>query len=236
MEILYSHPDYFAVHKPAGYFVHPPEISPYPVPRSKICIYVLKEHFGFPVFPVHRLDAPTSGVLLFANSRHATRELSALFRNQQIQKTYLAIARGWTESEGIINHPLEFDDGSTLEAETHYKTLKQIELPYSVGKKYTTTRYSLVQVTPQTGRWHQIRRHFDRIAHPLIGDIDHGDTYHNRFFRDTLQLPGLFLLARELSFVCPFEKRQIHIQAPLDERWLKALEFFNTSPEQLELP
>lgn len=230
MEILYSHPDYFAINKPAGFFVHPPEISPYPVPPSKICIYVLQDQLGHKVFPVHRIDSPTSGVLLFANSKDSTRKLSHLFMNKKMNKTYLAVTRGWTEPEGVITHPLEFDDGSVMEAETRYKTLAQIELPYPVGKKYQTSRYSLVFVNPVTGRWHQIRRHFDRIAHPLIGDIDHGDTYHNRFFRDTLKLSGLCLLAQEISFICPFEGNEVSIKAPLDERWKNLYKLFKLNP------
>lgn len=220
MEIIYQDEHLFAVDKPAGYFVHPPELSPYPVPKEKICLYHLRKMMKQDVFPVHRLDAPTSGVLLFSMTKAGAREMGHLFMNREIGKTYHAVVRGVVEEAGSINIPLEVDeDGTTAECETLYRRLAMVELPFAVGKKYATTRYSYVEATPTTGRWHQIRRHFDRIAHPLIGDIEHGDTYHNRFFRDQLNLPGLCLRATELRFKHPWTEEPIHIKAPKNERW-----------------
>lgn len=230
MEILYKDDFFFAIHKPAGFFVHPPELSPYPVPREKICLYSLRELFKQEVFPVHRLDAPTSGVVLFALNKPATRDLSRLFMERRISKSYLAVARGHTEPEGKIDLPLEIAGFTDLqESTTLYKTLKTIELPFAVGKKYPTSRYSLVEVNPVTGRWHQIRRHFDRIAHPLLGDIEHGDSHHNRFFRDQLEIRGLCLKAQSLSFVHPWTEENLTITAPSCDKWEKIFQLFNHS-------
>jgi tRNA pseudouridine65 synthase len=116
-----------------------------------------------------------------------------------------------------------------IDAVTHYRTLKHLELPVSVGKKYPTARYSWVEVQPHTGRWHQIRRHFDQIAHPLLGDVEHGDSHHNRFFRDDLKIPGLCLRATELQFVHPWSQENLRIQAPASDAWTQIHQLFDKS-------
>lgn len=231
LEILHRDENYFAINKPAGFFVHPPELSPYPVPKEKICLYHLRKMFRQDVFPVHRLDAPTSGIVLFAMSRDSARELNRLFAERLMKKTYHAVVRGFVENEGRIDLPLEVDEGRTLaESLTLYKKLAEIELPYPVGKKYPTSRYSLVEVNPVTGRWHQIRRHFDRIAHPLLGDIEHGDSHHNRFFRDTLNIRGLCLKASRLEMTDPWRGELVRIEAPACERWQAIHTLFSHQP------
>ena len=228
MNILYQDDYIFAVDKPAGHFVHPPEFSPYPVPKEKICLYQLRKLMKQDVYPAHRLDAPTTGVLLWARSREGARELGRLFMDREVQKTYYAVVRGYLDAEGTIDMPLEVDeDGTTAESVTTYKTLAQVELPFAVGKKYPTSRYSLMEVRPVTGRWHQIRRHFDRIAHPLLGDIEHGDSHHNRFFRDELHIKGLCLRAARLQFTHPWNGESLDIRAPQDEKWAKIQDLFN---------
>ncbi|WII71473.1 pseudouridine synthase [Bdellovibrio sp. 22V] len=222
MNILFEDEHFFAIDKPAGFFVHPPELSPYPVPKEKICLYLLKKMMKQDVFPVHRLDAPTSGVLLWAKSRNATRELSRLFMERQMHKTYQAVVRGFTDNTGSIDIPLEVEgEMEPVAAKTEYKTLQTLELPFAVGKKYPTSRYSLVEVHPVTGRWHQIRRHFDRIAHPLLGDIEHGDSHHNRFFRDHLDIKGLCLKATSVEMQHPWTGEVLKIEAPSCEKWEK---------------
>lgn len=228
MNILFEDQYFFAIDKPAGFFVHPPELSKYPVPKEKICLHVLKKSMRHDVFPAHRLDAPTSGVVLFAKSRDYVRELNFLFSERKIKKTYHAVTRGFVEEQGSIEIPLEiagFDD--LQESKTTYTRLATIELPFAVGKKYSSSRYSLVEVNPETGRWHQIRRHFDRIAHPLLGDIEHGDSHHNRFFRDDLKISGLCLKATELSLVHPWSGEELKISAPVCPKWQQIYDLFN---------
>ena len=220
MNLVYKDPYFFAIDKPEGVFVHPPEASPYPVPREKIALFRLQALFGCSVYPVHRLDAATSGLVLFAFSKSATRELSALFASREIKKTYAAVARGFVDEVGKIDLPLEIKGFETpIDATTHYRRLRTIELPYAIGKRHPTARYSLVEVNPHTGRWHQIRRHFDRIAHPLLGDIEHGDSHHNRFFRDTIGIKGLCLRAKSLEFVHPWTREQVRINADTNQKW-----------------
>jgi len=232
MQIIYQDEHFFVIDKPAGLFVHPPERSKYPTPPEKICLYALREKFQQEVFPVHRLDAPTSGLVIFAFNKDATRELSKLFADREMQKTYHAFVRGFTEAEGSIELPLSIAGFTEpIDAITGYQTLKHLELPVAVGKKYPTSRYSWVEVRPVTGRWHQIRRHFDQIAHPLIGDIEHGDSYHNRFFRDELKISGLCLRATQLEFTHPWSKTPIQIQAPTCEKWQKIQQLFTSTDD-----
>ncbi|MGZ3768114.1 MAG: pseudouridine synthase [Bdellovibrio sp.] len=230
LKILFQDEHFFAIDKPSGFFVHPPELSPYPVPKEKICIHVLKKIMGQDVFPVHRLDAPTSGVILFTTSSRATRELSRLFMERKLRKTYHAVVRGWLDDHGSIQLPLEAGKEKNLvEAVTIFKTVKQIEVAFPVGKKYPTARYSLLEINPVTGRWHQIRRHFDRIAHPLLGDIEHGDSHHNRFFRDNLNIRGLCLKASAIELEHPWTGEQLKIESPLCEKWERIYSLFNNS-------
>lgn len=227
MEILHLSERYFAIDKPEGHFVHPPERSPYPVDPAKICLHTLREKFGGPVFPVHRLDAATSGIVLFARDRDATRALSVLFADRKVEKVYRAVVRGYVAAEGVIDLPLEIAGFEKLmEAETRYRSQALREFPQAVGR-YPTARYSLVEVRPTTGRWHQIRRHFDRIAHPLLGDVEHGDSHHNRFFRDELRIRGLCLRAEALAFDDPWSGELVEIRAPVNEKWKRIGELFS---------
>jgi tRNA pseudouridine65 synthase len=164
------------------------------------------------VYPVHRLDKPTSGVLLFALSPSAARVISAAFADGRVQKSYLAVVRGCPPEEGVIDHPLvEEPDGIEGGAEearvprpalTEYRRLATAELSHAVGR-YPTSRYSLVEICPRTGRRHQIRRHFKHIFHPLVGDTKYGEGRHNRFFRENYGCHRLLLAAVGLTFPHP---------------------------------
>lgn len=231
MEILYRDEHFIAVNKPSGYHVHPHEDPQHRVSRDLICLYIVRKLAGQYVFPVHRLDAGTSGVLLFALSSVAAREMSKLFIERQTEKLYHAVVRGYVKPEADIEIPLELDStGEKVEARTSYKRLATVELPIAVGKKFPTARYSLVEVRPHTGRYHQIRRHFNRVSHPLLGDAVHGDSHHNRFFRNNLQISGLCLHASSLGFKHPFSQEHIRISAPVAEKWNKIHALFQYMP------
>jgi tRNA pseudouridine65 synthase len=171
------------------------------------------------VYAIHRLDRPTSGVLLFGLSSDAGSSMSQLFETRRVTKRYLAVVRGWLQPEGVIDYPLADEPDRPLRpAITRHRTLDQVELPFAVGR-YSSSRYSLVDATPETGRFHQIRRHFHHIVHPLIGDTTHGEGRHNRFFRDAYGVNRLLLHARSLAFTHPVTGEDLRIQAPLDAQW-----------------
>lgn len=215
IDILYQDENLVAIDKPSGYHVHPHESEQYKISRDLICLYLLRNKMKKWVYPVHRLDVSTSGVLLFALNPEAASKICDLFARQQTKKTYKAVVRGHPLNEGIITHDLKSDSsGDMLAAQTVYKCLAKIELPFSVEKKHASSRYSLIEVKPLTGRFHQIRRHFNRISHPLIGDSSHGDSRHNIIFREKLEIPGLCLRAESLEFTHPWTQEQLKITAP----------------------
>ena len=161
-------------------------------------LQLLRDQIGAMVFPAHRLDRKTSGVLLFAKSRLLNNELQALFREQKFHKYYVAIVRGFIPEKGIIDYPLRVDD-KVQEAQTAYQLLKQYEIDLPFGK-FNSSRYSLVGLRPQTGRFHQLRKHMAHLRHPIIGDRPHGCNKQNRLWKDQFEMTTMMLHAKRLEF------------------------------------
>lgn len=217
--------------KPAQMYVHPPERKHIALRVGRnTCIHWLEDSHNLRAFPIHRLDYATEGLVIFGLHREAASLLNAHMREQKINKYYDVIVRGWLKApEGQIDLPLELDStGDLVEAVTLYKTHAQIELPFSVNSKFQTTRYSWLDIKLMTGRWHQIRRHMNRIAHPTIGDREHGDSHHNRFFRDQLKIDGLCLRAKRLEFNHPRTEAPLQFLAPETERWRNLKTLFSS--------
>ncbi len=209
LTILYHDEHYVAIDKPAGMLVHRTRIAE----EAEYAMQRLRDQLGQHVFVVHRLDRPTSGVLLFALSSDAAREMCAVFESRQVKKRYLAVVRGWTDAEGVIDYALrEEKDKEAQQALTRYRRLATVELDIPVGR-YPQARYSLVEVMPETGRMHQIRKHFAHIFHPLMGDTTYGEGRHNRLFRDHFGSERLLLMATELGFIHPYSKASVTIRS-----------------------
>ena len=231
LDILYRDEWLVAINKPAGLLVHRSMIDKH---ETRFALQMLRDQIGQHVFPVHRLDKPTSGVLLFALNPETAKKMSDIFAEREAEKEYLAVVRGYTEEEGIIDYPLkeELDkksdrkaqqDKEAQEAVTEYRRLGTVELPYPVGR-YNTARYSLLSIKPKTGRKHQIRRHMKHIFHPIIGDTTHGDGKQNAFFRDHFNCHRLLLAAASLSFPHPKTVEHIVIRAPLEDSFSEVIE------------
>src|SRR5690554_1054083 len=223
LDIVYCDEFLIAINKPSGLLVHRSAVDRH---ETQFALQMLRDQIGQHVYPVHRLDKPTSGVLLFALSSACAQLTGELFTQKLVQKTYVAVVRGHAPAEGVIDHPLkEIHDKTTdkkaqkdkpaQDALTHFKCLAQIELPIAVDR-YPQSRYSLVCCQPQTGRKHQIRRHLKHINHPIIGDAKHGKGNHNRFFQQHFNLHRLLLAATELQLPHPYTGNPLHICAPLD--------------------
>lgn len=169
---------------------------------TEFAIQILRNQLGRKVYPVHRIDRKTSGILVFALNEDANRYYQGVFMNRDVYKVYHAIVRGYTDAEGEIDYPLENETGKKQDAVTRYKTLKHTEIRVE-GSKWGTERYSLVEVYPETGRMHQIRKHFKHIFHPIIGDRPHGCNKQNRLFLEKWNLNVMLLHSRYLKINQP---------------------------------
>lgn len=222
LTVLYRDDFLIAIDKPSGLLVHRSEIDRR---ETRFAVQLLRDQIGQQVFPVHRLDRGTSGVLLFALDAATARLLNEQFAARQPGKTYLAVVRGHPQDSGDIDHPItrqpderEYVHGDAqLNAQpafTRYRTLARCELPFAVDR-YPHSRYALVELQPETGRRHQLRRHLKHIAHPIIGDATHGKGVHNRFFQQQFNVGRMLLHAAELTLAHPHSGQALTITAPL---------------------
>jgi tRNA pseudouridine65 synthase len=210
IQIIHSSDDLVAINKPHGLQVHRSRISGN---AHEFALQQLRQAIGKQVYPSHRIDRKTAGVLLFTSSRELNSLIQQAFMNRQVEKVYHAIVRGWLDDEGTIDYPLKNESGRLQDAITHYRSLQRSQIPLpSAG--FTTSRYSLLEVRPITGRMHQIRRHLAHIFHPLIGDLKHGCNKQNRLLRWHIGLSIMLLHARSLRFTHPVDGIQVHIEAP----------------------
>jgi tRNA pseudouridine65 synthase len=223
LRILFQNETLVAVDKPAGFHVHPPEDTRHTIPDHLNCLRIVRDQLGGRyLYPVHRLDRATSGVLLFALSSEAARELSEKFQRQDMKKTYFCVVRGELQASGRVEHPL---DGKSCT--TEYSPLAQKEFAVPVGR-YPTARYTLTEVRLLTGRMHQIRRHFAHFSHPLIGDTIYGDGKHNRFFREHLGISQLLLKAYSLEF--EHHGRKLRLVSRWSRPWHEIFDQFGACP------
>lgn len=232
LDILYRDDSLIAINKPAGMLVHRSWLDKH---ESVFAMQTLRDQIGQHVFPVHRLDRPTSGVLLFALNTDSARILSEQFEQHQVQKSYLAVVRGYLSGEDRIDYPLKVQldkiadkfsqEKAPQEAITDYQGLATVEMPYPAGK-FSSARYSLVQLFPKTGRKHQLRRHLKHLFHPIMGDTNYGDLHQNRALTAHTGCDRLFLHANQLSITHPHKLQKITINAPLDSQWQRLFSQF----------
>ena len=225
LDILYLD-DYLAiVHKPAGWLVHR---TPLDKGETRFVLQTLRDQIGQHVWPVHRLDKGTSGVLVFALGAEMARTLGQAFETGEgLHKTYRAVVRGWPLREGLIDHPLKRmpDDmrtgrEETQPAQTRYQTLRRGELPIALGD-FASLRWAEVQLQPLTGRRHQLRRHLKHIAHPIIGDATHGKGPLNRAVAAHTGVTRLWLHAWRLALTHPQTQTKLTVEAPLPNEWIR---------------
>jgi len=220
LEILFENNHIVAVNKPHGLLVHRSAIDKY---ATEFALQILRKQIGQRVYPSHRLDRKTSGVLLFAKSKEYNSILQGLFRDRLVVKDYQAIVRGYISESGIIDYALKHNDKSQ-EAKTQYSRLNTFELAVPFGK-HDTCRYSLVELRPETGRFHQLRKHMAHIFHPIIGDRPHGCNKQNRLWKHQFGMDTMMLHAHRLSF--KLDDQSFIIEAPLSQQFQKALDFLS---------
>jgi len=223
LRILHRDQHVIAIDKPPGLLVHRTGLD---AGETRFAVQLLRDQIGQPVWPVHRLDKGTSGVLLFALDAATASQLGRAFESGQgLQKTYHAIVRGWPADAGLIDHPLRRmpDDMRTereevQDAQTRFATLERYTLPIPQGS-FPSTRCALVELQPLTGRRHQLRRHMKHLAHPIIGDATHGKGPLNRAVADWLGVQRLWLHASALTVQHPATGQALTVLAGRDADW-----------------
>lgn len=223
LTIIYRDERFIAIDKPAGLLVHRSAMD---VSETEFAVQQLRDQIALRVFPVHRLDKPTSGLLLFAFDSEAASRLAEQFSNHTIQKTYLAIVRGYAPEHVHIDYPVKAQMDKYVKTNgqqgiTDVYTLAKCELDIA-NDKYDKSRYSLVELRPQTGRRHQLRYHMKHISHPIIGDPRYGKRVHNDIFKSHFDCHRLLLASIGLSFTHPFTQEKLELRCLPSEDFLSA--------------
>ena len=238
LPILYRDEFIVVIDKPPNLLGHRSQIDRH---ETRFAVQILRDQIGQRVWPAHRLDRGTSGILLFGLSPEIASALGRQFENGMVEKRYLAVVRGYPPVKGSIDHPLsrqrdpyEFrDERSSMEPQpalTHFHKLGEIELPVAVDR-YPSSRYALLELNPVTGRRHQLRRHLKHIAHPIIGDATYGKGRHNRFFAEHLGCHRLLLACSAMAFRHPVTGQGLKKTAPISGEFAAILARFGWSGE-----
>ncbi|MHA7879475.1 MAG: pseudouridine synthase [Saccharospirillum sp.] len=227
LSVLYQDDALLAINKPAGLLMHPSPLAPR---ETDTLVSRVRAQFGVDrIHSIHRLDRPTSGVVLLARSTSVARQLAQAFGERRLQKHYLAIARGFTPEVFNCQEPLreELDEVADRQARTNKPpqaartefqrlAIAEVGLPVS---RYPKARFSLLACRPHTGRKHQIRRHLKKLRHPILGDTRHGDRHHNHWAWEHAPLTTLALHAQALSLEHPLSGASLTITAPIPWPW-----------------
>ena len=225
LQIIFEDDHLICVHKPNNMLVHHARHSRN-VSDEVSLLQLIEEEKDLKVYPIHRLDRKTSGIILLAKETQFVSKFQDLFTADEIQKTYYGVVRGFSPETKVIDSPVKGRDANVhKEALTHLKTLEQVLLDIPV-KPYDSSRYSLVELSPKTGRMHQLRVHSNKISHPLIGDTKYGDKNHDMMFDENFGWKNMFLHAGKLEFKHPFTSEELTLKAPFPKDWIALFEEF----------
>ena len=239
LPILYRDEHIVVIDKPPNLLVHRSEIDRH---ETRFAVQILRDQIGQRVWPAHRLDRGTSGVLLFGLSPDVASLIGRQFAAGTVGKRYLAVVRGHPPLSGTIDHPLsrqrdpyEFRGADSSDAAqpalTHYRRIAEIELPFAVDR-YPTSRYALLELQPVTGCRHQLRRHLKHLSHPIIGDATYGKGRHNRFFTEQFGCQRLMLACTQLTFTHPATGARLESKAPVSGIFAATLARFGWDANQ----
>lgn len=236
LQILYQDDHFIAVNKPSGLLVHKSAVDKY---ETEYAMQRVRDQINQWVYPVHRLDKPTSGVLLFALNEQAARDIQTVWQAGLVEKQYLAVTRGWLPKSITVDHALKeildkFTDKKARrnkppqEAITEFTPISTLEIPVA-NDQFPSSRYGLVLAQPKTGRKHQIRRHLKHLSHPIIGDPKYGKSQHNRIFQTEFNAHRLLLHALTLRIPHPYHGKKVTIAAPVDSIMRQVISHFNNA-------
>jgi len=200
IEFLFRDETAVVVTKPSGMLVHRTREA---TDARVFLLQEVRDRVARLVYPLHRLDRPVSGVMLFALSSDATARWQESFGSPDTVKEYLALVRGVCPEAWSMDHPLTDERGVKREARTTFYRVLSFD------------RLSLVRVHLLTGRRHQIRRHLAHAAHQIVGDSSYGKGRINRELREEHGLARIFLHAARLRIRHPYTGEILDLRAPL---------------------
>lgn len=204
VEVLHRDAELVVVNKPSGLAVH----RGYSSEHGDYLLTRVRDAMGQHVHLVHRLDRATSGAIALTLAAQWVLPLQKAFEEQRVTKRYLALVRGrFPAGELLVDYAIPRGDGvaERVAAQTQFRLVAELD------------RFSLVEATPLTGRYHQIRRHLKHLRHPIAGDTTYGDGKQNRYVRERFGLMRLFLHASQLGLPHPATGDSITVEAPLPQ-------------------
>lgn len=225
--VVYEDEHLLVVDKPAGLAAHPGSGI-----EGATLVDEVRSHLGVPAgpplgefqpSPAHRLDRDTSGIVLVAKTRQTMVRLGALFTSgDEVKKTYLALAKGkMSRPSGTIDLPLSEHEQTARSRERRGVNFQEALTRWqAMGSNRDAT---LLTVRIETGRTHQIRRHFEAVGHPIAGDRRYGDFAFNRAARARWGLKRMFLHAFRLEIPHPVSGAPLRLSAPLPAELLEVL-------------
>jgi tRNA pseudouridine65 synthase len=226
LEIIFEDAYLLCVNKPNNVLVHHAHHSRNVADEDSL-LQLIEKELKIKAYPIHRLDRKTSGIIMLAKETKFVSKFQDLFKNNEIQKTYFGVVRGYSPDSKTIDSPVKGRDANVhKEALTYLKTLEKITLDIPV-KPYESSRYSLVELAPKTGRMHQLRVHSNKISHPLIGDSKYGDKNHDVMFDENFGWKNMFLHAGKLEFTHPFSSESLLLKATFPKDWLTLFDKFS---------
>lgn len=215
IHILFESSTILAISKPEGLAIHRSKLVRN---TSEFLVDILAREFGRKIYPIHRLDRKTSGVMLLAFDKETLIAYNKIFAERKVAKTYLAVVRGHLPEDTVIDYDLPNNSGKLSKSITRVNVLAHSEIPLA-DSRFPTSRYTLIEAIPQTGRMHQIRKHLAHIYHPIIGDRPHGCNKQNKLVLENFALQRMLLHACRLEIPC----RQLDFRAMPPEEFISGM-------------
>lgn len=223
LRIVQEGPSWVVIDMPTGFHTHPPEDKSLRVNPRWNALGILERQLGRPLYPAHRLDRATSGLLLFSKEREANRALQEQFASGEVRKLYYALARGSVGAAVRAEAPLKSEAGEPQQALTLLAPSFSFPLPI-LHPRGGNRSFTLLEARPETGRFHQIRRHLAGLGFPIVGDSRHGDKKLNRAFAELTGGALLYLRCMGLGFRCPSTGEAVLLRARWSREWHRLFE------------
>ncbi len=222
--ILFQDEHLIVVNKPIDLPIHKNDFMPHDAPYLT---KLIGDITGKWILNVHRLDSKTSGVIVLAFTKEIAHELALQFERKEVNKTYFALVQG-NPDEGTFNEKVLVKKKTKFKkpAVTNYKTLKTVQTKISYKEKENVS-LSLVEIHPETGRWHQLRQHFAKNRFDILGDTHHGDFTLNKIITEMIGVKRLFLHAAKLEFLHPETKEKMSFEAEIPNEFETVLNYFH---------